>query len=502
MGIATGRTAQERKGPSLSSLRTYWRMRLDRCLREPKLLRAVEVDGAHFTFITSSWSKYWGYVPRRCKDSIHNLRAAWEAYVRNGCNPDQSAPYSDAYFDVLRALVRKGRGSERSCRRFLSKLLGFENFRLRALDDSRPFAIAAASFRNPVFLSLMHAGLRKHRRGDPALLPLAVGCWEGGAAVFYHYRKQRLLKNTDDSILFFPATDPAHRPASFCGLETLTDVLVSEWDSRVKERSRLLGDKVLVPLLRQMLKASDKEHHAPVRVLDVGSGVGLFTSRVLARLAKSGVLGHRKLEPCLLDLFPVDPKKHFARGSLMFNLAKVDYVSGDYTRDLDQGSSVRLRGFDMVFLFRILHNMSLFRVERAADTKAAEAAPSRYRFTPHLSDYYGAISRLFPRLARVEGTGACQGGRFFAVREFNPSALLTVAGHSLVERLLEISKGILIEDGDLEREILLQHIGQHVRRPVHVYDFSRALRLSVNHVYWIMAAPHNPPPKGQLIWPN
>ena len=204
MGIATARAVQGQKTPSCSMLRTYWRMRLDRLLREPKLLRAIEVDGTCLRFATRSWSKYWGYVPSRCKDSMRNLRAAWETYVRGGCDPARAAPYSSAYVEVLRTLLGQNRKPTRSCSRFLAKVLGFENFLLRARGGVRPFALATASFRNPVFLSFTHHGLRKHDRSDPGLLALAVGCWEDGAALFYHYRKQRLLKNTDDSILFSP----------------------------------------------------------------------------------------------------------------------------------------------------------------------------------------------------------------------------------------------------------------------------------------------------------
>jgi len=502
VGIATAKAAQDRKAPSRSMSRTYWRMGLDRCLREPKLFRAIEVDGTRLRFVTSSWSKYWGYIPRRCSDSMRGLRVAWEAYVRAGCEPSRAAPYSCAYFAVLRALLGHSSRRSRSCSRFLAKVLGFENFLLRARGGIRPFALATASFRNPVFLSFAHHGLRKHDRSDPGLLALAVGCWEDGADLFYHYRKQRLLKNTDDSILFFPAADLAHRPASFCGLEALTDVLVAEWDSRVKERSQLLAEKVLAPVLGELPQTATKQGQTPMRILDIGSGVGLLTSRVLGRLAKSGVLGPRKLELCLLDLFPVDPRKHFAGDSLMRKLGKVDYVSGDCMRDLDGDSSLKLGRFDVAFLFRILHNMSLFRVGHAGDRQTAEAASGRYPFTPHLSEYYAAISRLFPHVSPPDGSRSGAAKLFFPVREFNPSALLTVGGASIIERLLRISKGILIEDADLKQDILVEHIRDHVRSPASIYDFSRALRLSVNHVYWITAAPCTPPAGGEMIWPK
>ena len=79
---------------------------------------------------------------------------------------------------------------------------------------------------------------------------------------------------------------------------------------------------------------------------------------------------------------------------------------------------------------------------------------------------------------------------------------LTVGGASLIERLLDISKGILIEDADLTQDILIEHIRDHASRPASVYDFSRTLRLSVNHICWVTSGPGTPPAGGEMIWPK
>ncbi|MHC4504851.1 MAG: hypothetical protein ACYTFI_16225, partial [Planctomycetota bacterium] len=134
-------------------------------------------------------------------------------------------------------------------RTLVSRILGLEIFLLRSRGAPRAFAAATASWRNPIFLSFRCRGFRKNARNDPSLIPLVLGPEDGGPALFYHYRKQRILKNVDESLLFFPAVDPNVRPDSFRGLDSLTDSLVSEWDSRIEQRSRMLAGKVLVPLL-------------------------------------------------------------------------------------------------------------------------------------------------------------------------------------------------------------------------------------------------------------
>ena len=93
-------------------------------------------------------------------------------------------------------------------------------------------------------------------------------------------------------------------------------------------------------------------------------------------------------------------------------------------------------------------------------------------------------------------------GIFHPQRVFNPSALLAPDGRSIIEALLEISEGILVEDGDLSRDVLLTHLHQHVREDIVVHDLSRALRLSTNHVYWITRSRERFPLRSEQIWPK
>ncbi len=487
--------------PSTSMRKTYLRMRLYNALREPKLLEAVELKGQSLRLVTTCWDEYWANTPQRFRSDVGRLKESWNGYYYSGFNLSYAAPYCKAYLELLRAIAEKGKSELRLDPSFLSKVLGLENFVLKFQDASTPFAAATTSFRNPIFLSICSRGMRKNSRNDPSLLPLVVGRNGGTAALYYHYRKQCILKNTDESLLIFPAVDHTIRAQSFQGLQALTESLASEWDSRVDQRSRLLADKTLVPFLRGVAEKGMGEK--ALRILDIGSGVGLFTSKVITKVLRSEALGARKIEISLLDILPVGPKKYFSSPALLSGLSKVEYIDNDYISWLAHETVNGFGKFDIVFLFRILHNMSEFRIGAMPQVER-EGNPlvGRYRMLPHLSDYYQTISLLFPNMANHSLEKSAQPLTFCPERTFNPMSLLTPDGKSLIRRLTEIATCVLIEDGDLTPDALVDHMSRHVEGDVKVYDLSRPLRLSVNHIYWITASDSEFPPWGEMIWPR
>jgi len=490
-----------RNGPSAAMAKTFWRMRLYKTLREPRLLNAVELDGESMRFTSMCWDDYWTDIPKMFRSDVDWLRDIWGTYIDSGFRLSHAAPYCKAYFEIIRGVVKQSKSFALLDRKFLSKVLGFENCVLKFRQAPEPFAAATASFRNPIFLSSSCKGIRKNNRNDPSLLPLIVGNHECTPMLYYHYRKQSILKNTDESVLVFSVVDPALRPQSFQGLQTLTGSLMAEWDSRIEQRSRLLADKVLAPLLREAGKLN-KESRV-LRILDIGSGAGLFTSKVIGKIVNLGVLNGRKMELSLLDILSVDPKRHFRTPMLLQGLSKVEYINSDYITWLEQTKEDGFGKFDIVFLFRILHNMSEFRIGTMHSKEGEDnRVIGRYRLFPHLSDYYQTISLLFPNMADRIPENAEQSNIFHPKRVFNPLSLVTPDGHSIIKRLMEISDGVLIEDADLCPDMLVEHLSRHDGSDITVYDLSRSLRLSVNHIYWIMTRQNGLVPQCEMIWPK
>jgi len=90
---------------------------------------------------------------------------------------------------------------------------------------------------------------------------------------------------------------------------------------------------------------------------------------------------------------------------------------------------------------------------------------------------------------------------YYPSRDFDESCLLLNERASLFDKLLSISKGVIIEDGDLTPEVLVTHFSKFPHINAHVYDLSKRLRLSVNHIFWIVRNEYSCNITGERIWP-
>ena len=488
--------------PSTRIIKTFWRSRLHEVLRRQRLLRTIEVLDHSLRLESVSWNEYWTNTPKQFRTRVDDLASTWRTYIDSAFDVSRAEPYCKAYFELLRSLAKTGEGYLADASSFLSKVLGFENFVLKYGHDHSPFAAATTSLRNPVFLSFVCRGLRG--RNDPSLIALLVGVHHDVATVYYNYRKQRLLRNTDESLLFFSAVDRERRIESFQGLEAMTNRLVDQWDSRIAERSRLLADKVLTHILAQYDKHDSSPPNRAFRILDIGSGVGLLTSKVVTRLAEAGVLGERTVELSLLDVFPVAPSRHFQSDRILPNLAKVEYISNcDYAAWIGHAQSRQTVPFNIVLICRMLHHLSRFHITHLETGHGnAQSSKGRYSLYPHMSDYYLLIARLLAGPGGVSDLPAGGSPTCYPQRLFDPSALMTPDGQSLIDALLKISRGIVIVDGDLSVDCLLAHVRRHVQKKVWIHDLSRGLRLFTNHIYWIAESEYQFSGRSELIWPS
>jgi len=73
-------------------------------------------------------------------------------------------------------------------------------------------------------------------------------------------------------------------------------------------------------------------------------------------------------------------------------------------------------------------------------------------------------------------------------------------GRLCFSALSRLAKVVLIEDADLTTRILVGHLAKFERASLWVYDLSKALRLSRNHIYWITGNTRAAPPPGEPIW--
>jgi len=124
----------------------------------------------------------------------------------------------------------------------------------------------------------------------------------------------------------------------------------------------------------------------------------------------------------------------------------------------------------------------------------------RYGLHAHMSNYYYLLARWLKgsvggSLHSLTSSTIC-----YPRRVFNPQALTTPQGKSVLAMLLKKADNILIEDSDLLPSVLVQHAQHHLQPGTRVFDLSTALRLVTNHVCWITKLPDALPLKADLIW--
>ncbi len=453
------------------------------------LISAIVLDGENLQFETVTWKNYWGEFPETCHAALKRLEKSWRSYIAFGFSSEYATLYGDAMLELLKIAVVKSDSIKHKT--FLTRVLGFENIALRYTGEAVPFAAVTTTFRNPFLAMLDSKGIRVGAREYTKMLPLILLHNRGKVRLFYHYRKQRILKNSDEALLFFLAEEPEKRVQSFCGLDKLTNTLTPQWDSRIEERAELLGTKVLAPCLTSL-----KRNSKALRVLDIGAGDGLFTDRVITKILDSGVLSKQKMELSLLDVVAGLPGRQSGSAILLNGLSKVERIACDYRSWLQ---ACRDR-YDVAFIFRMLHNFSRFEVRVIVPPKQRMLPGNKYPVLRHMSKYYQALLRIFPHL-NSDGVPMDDAVCYHPFRGFEQNSLVMPDGTSLLEQLCGLADYVFIEDGDLCAKDMLQHLVQHQVHRINVQDFSKHLRLLSNHVYVLSKSKLALPFETERLWP-
>jgi hypothetical protein len=171
----------------------------------------------------------------------------------------------------------------------------------------------------------------------------------------------------------------------------------------------------------------------------------------------------------------------------MSGVDHVEWTTADYRALADDDEWLQASGpFDWVFMCRLLGNMSCFEIEEVESSALALSAfpkdclphrcllprlgpkgPQHLQVStsrrlanwgsvlPQLSlrDYFnGLLIAHAGHLDAVVGDAWC-----LPVRRYNPAALITPSGRSVLNQLLGACSAVLIEDVDLESRHLLEH---------------------------------------------
>jgi hypothetical protein len=223
-------------------------------------------------------------------------------------------------------------------------------------------------------------------------------------------------------------------------------------------------------------------------LLDLGAGTGHFIS-VAWREMCNLVAGGRRLKVGLhlVDVSGPCAGRSFGLTGASEIFRHVEWTSADYRMLLDDDDWLAYSGpFGRVFICRLLGNASNIVIEKMDAAKSLNntdmdncspckcLAPGRQPggleqlrvrtvrrpiqdgvFMPQfsLSDYFSAMRSFISNDVDSVSSDAS----YLPVRRFNPAALTTRSGRSVIAQLVKVASAIVIEDTDLAPEDLADH---------------------------------------------
>lgn len=457
--------------------------------RRARVFAGLRIRQSHFEFDSCSWYEYWlpardfFAADTRLVHRLNRLKRAWLDLLKHPTQRHVQAYYCWRYFGLLHHTLRIARSEPWRGNPLpaLRRILGFECFPLN-VTGAPGTASCILSGRNPLYLlgQLPSSAPAPTPRHVALSLPIGTDEW------CYHYRQFILDAATGSSVLLSPCIDLCQRPTSFSPIDRFARLVTERADPYWRPRARLLTKRVLMPLFRgwqQERPACGSEH--PLSILDLGAGTGHLVGKAWRYLGRSAAGLNATASFHFVDSADPSLGRSFGISRTTDNVAHVEWTTGDYRALVDDDQWLRHHGpFDWVFICRLFDNASNFSLEPVEsdlwDQSALDCLPHRC-LAPHqqpggtlklristsrrsvnggiampqfsLNDYFAAL------MAVKHGSLEAVKDRtwYLPVRRFNPAALTTRSGRSLIGQLIPVSKAIIIEDLDLEPEHLKQH---------------------------------------------
>jgi hypothetical protein len=433
-----------------------------------------------------SWRDYWQpvrpffEVDLRLVQRLNRLKKAWRLLLQHPSDRLAQMTYCWRYFGLLHHTIRIAR--EEPARpdpmETLATIIGFESFVLEAPGESGTAACTITS-RNPLFLlgQLAVEPMVPTPRHVPLLRP------SGLKDLCYHYWQLQISGTPPQRIFVCPAVEMPQRASSFVPIDRLNRLVSDRPDPYWKPRARLLAKRILKPLLESR-RNDDQGDSLPVSILDLGAGTGHLLAKSWTYLASL----NESVPTASFHFVDANPPafgRSFRLSRDQAGVTHVEWTTANYRALADDDAWLKKNGpFDWVFACRILDNASNFLIEPigASDvgSHSLDCLPHRC-LAPHAQP--GGLHRLMVSSVRRKCNGgtvypqfsprdyfagllALQSGSwgsvgedcwYLPVRRFNPAALITPSGRSLLAQLMKVSHAVIVEDVDARPEHLRQH---------------------------------------------
>lgn len=500
------------------------------------------------TFIKRNWQEYWVPVTPQLSltglQILEDLKVARQQYIASEFSHETMIRYCFHYFclleEVLRALENVCNKNATSA--LLRRVLGFENFTIGWADGSSGLACGTSTIRNPCYLL---AKIKQPQAyNDPKFLAIITGPDVANeASLFYHYRQHKIDDEFEISLLLYPAVELSQRANSFTLIESLTSGLSSKSDPRSKQRSEILADLAISPFLSGMFSKANPDSSQEVSFVDIGSGNGALASNIWRQMLKAQpyIAQNCKLACSMVGLRVQDPLRHFNKGSLRGTISYLDYSQADYLQWIQEQKATEGNfKFDIALICRLLNNLSTFKlnfsnnwrmIHKLGEEGLSKADWLNRRFEPHnclnpnnlstknillknsnvllkvgksfrhlsLSNYYKGLQLLLNKDASNDGdtNAIC-----FPIRQFNSSCLQLPEGGSVLEKLCDLTKLVVIEDVDLTKKILIEHLIEHNLENIAVSHVNRHNRINSTQIFCLCNTEFEDFLPGKRIWPD
>ncbi len=529
----------------------YVRSQIKKILLSEEILIKILIDWyGQATFLKQSWEEYWTPVTPKLSSTglqiLDDLRTAHLQYIASEFSHETMIRYCFHYFCLLEEVlsILKNVCNENTPSALLSKVLGFENFTIGWADRSNESACGTSTIRNPCYLL---AKIKQPQAyNDPKFLAIITGPDipnPNEARLFYHYRQHKIDNEFGISLLLYPAVASSQRADSFTLIESLTSGFSGKSDPRSKQRSEVLADLAISPFLLKMFSKANPNPAQEVSFVDIGSGNGALASNIWRQMLKTQpyIAQNCKLACSMVGLRVQDPLRHFNKGSLRGTISYLDYSQADYLQWIqEQKVTEENHKFDVALICRLLNNLSTFELNSSNNWRVihklgkeglSRAVWHNRKFEPHnclspdnlstkhvflknsnvflkngksfrhlsLSNYYKGLQLLYDKDAsNASDTNAI----YFPIRRFNPTCLQLPDGSSVLEKLCNLVKLVVIEDVDLTKKNLINHLIEHNLENIVVSHVNRHNRINSARVFCLCNAEFKDFLSGKRIWPD
>jgi hypothetical protein len=236
-----------------------------------------------------------------------------------------------------------------------------------------------------------------------------------------------------------------------------------------------------------------------------------------------------------------DPLRHFNKGSLQGTISYLDYSQADYLQWIQEQRATKENfKFDIALICRLLNNLSTFKLNFSNNWrvihKLGEEGLSKIdwlnrRFEPRnclnpnnlstkhiflknsnislkagksfrhlsLSSYYKGLQSLYSKdVLNDDGTNAV----YFPIRQFDSACLLLPEGNSVLEKLCDLAKLVVIEDVDLTKKFLIEHLIEYNLENIAVSHVNRHNRINSAQIFCLCSTEFEDFLPGKKIWPD